>query len=67
MSDPDTADLDKHSDEELHEGAQKADEQSRRVADEDSDAALDANRQQREAIADELERRDADDAGSEAR
>jgi hypothetical protein len=55
--DHDTADLDKHTDAELQEGIERADEQEPRVAVESSDEAYDAQRRQREEMARELKRR----------
>lgn len=51
-------DYSKHTAEELREGIEKVDEQEGRIAAEDSDAALDAARQQRVEMAEELARRD---------
>lgn len=51
-------DYSKHSDDELLEGIEKVDEQEGRIAAEDSDAALDAAREARTEMADELERRE---------
>jgi hypothetical protein len=53
----DVADLDKHTDEELERAIKQADEERPRVEAEDSDAALEANRRQREAMREELEER----------
>ena len=50
-------DLSKHTDEELREGIEKADEQAARVAAEDSDEALQAQQTKREQMEDELDRR----------
>lgn len=52
-----TADYSKHTDTELREGIQKVDEQESRIAEENSDDALDAARTQRDAMAAELARR----------
>ena len=52
-------DLSKHTDEELREGIEKADEQAARVAAEDSDEALQAQQTKREQMEDELDRRKA--------
>ena len=51
------ADYSKHTDEELRAGIEKAKAQEPRIATEDSDAALDAERQQREAMEAELQKR----------
>lgn len=51
-------DYSKHTDDELREGIEKVDEQEGRIAAEDSDAALDAAREQRVEMAEELARRD---------
>ena len=56
MSDHPT-DLSKHTDEELREGIAKAEEQDSRIAREDSDEALRAEREQAERMREELERR----------
>jgi hypothetical protein len=53
------ADFSKHTDEELQEGIRKADEQRDRVQREDSAEALEAHDHQRQAMAEELERRQA--------
>lgn len=50
-------DYSKHTDEELREGIQKVSLQEQRIAAEDSDAALEAAREQRDAMAQELARR----------
>ena len=50
-------DYSKHTDEELREGIRKAEEQIDRVRAEDSDDAAEANREQVQAMRDELERR----------
>lgn len=52
-----TADYSKHTDDELRQGVAKVDEQLSRIEAEDSDAAADAARIQREAMASELARR----------
>lgn len=52
-----TADYSKHTDAELREGIEKVDEQESRIAEENSDDALDAARAQRDAMAAELARR----------
>jgi hypothetical protein len=52
-----SADYSKHTDEELREGVAKATEQEPRIAAEDSDEALEAAREQREAMSEELTRR----------
>ena len=51
------ADYSKHTDEELRDGIEKAKAQEPRIATEDSDAALDAEREQREAMEAELQKR----------
>jgi hypothetical protein len=55
---PETTDYSKHTDEQLREGIRKADEELDRIAHEDSQRAVDVNRQQREAMAEELARRE---------
>lgn len=50
-------DYSKHTDEELREGIRKAQEQIDRVAAEDSDHAVEANREQVQAMQAELDRR----------
>lgn len=50
-------DYSKHTDEELRDGIQKVTEQEQRIATEDSNEALDAAREQRDLMADELARR----------
>jgi hypothetical protein len=58
---PDTnTDYRKHTDEELREGIRKAQEQVDRVAAEDSDDAVAANREQVELMQQELDRRGKD-------
>jgi|GEM_PF-5789640 len=57
MSDSHGTDYSKHTDEELREGLRKADEEEPRIAAEDSDAAVQANRDQREAMQAELDKR----------
>lgn len=52
-----TADYSKHTDSELREGIAKVDEQESRIAEENSEDALDAARTQRDAMAAELTRR----------
>jgi len=52
-----TADYSKHTDSELREGIAKVDQQESRIAEEDSDDALEAARAQRDAMAAELSRR----------
>lgn len=52
-----TADYAKHTDDELRQGIARVDEQLSRIQAEDSDAAADAARIQREAMASELARR----------
>jgi hypothetical protein len=54
-----SADYSKHTDEELREGIAKATEQEPRIAAENSDEALEAEREQREAMSEELSRRTA--------
>ena len=56
----DTADYDKHSDEELALGIQRADEQEPRIEVEGSEEQHDANRRQRDAMQAELEERDSE-------
>lgn len=51
------ADLDKHSDQELRDAIAAAEEQDERLELESSEAALEAQRGQRSAIEEELERR----------
>lgn len=51
------ADYSKHTDEELREGLRKADEEAERIATEDSEEAVEANRDQRAAMQEELDRR----------
>ncbi len=53
----DTADYRKHTDDELRAGIARVQEQEGRIAAEDSDAALDAAREQRDAMQAELDRR----------
>jgi hypothetical protein len=53
----DTADYSKHTDDELRAGIARVQEQEGRIAAEDSDAALDAAREQRDAMQAELDRR----------
>ncbi|MDQ3028728.1 MAG: hypothetical protein M3R09_01575 [Actinomycetota bacterium] len=55
----DTADYSKHTDDELRAGIARVQEQEGRIAAEDSDAALDAAREQRDAMQAELDRRQA--------
>ena len=55
----DTADYSKHTDDELRAGIARVQEQEGRIAAEDSDAALDAAREQRDAMHAELDRRQA--------
>jgi hypothetical protein len=58
MSDHDEhADLTKHSDHELRAGIDRSLEQEQRIAEEDSQEALDAARRQRAAMEEELRRR----------
>jgi len=54
---PETADYSKHTDAELRDGIEAVDHQRSRMAAEDSDAAQDAARTQRDAMAAELARR----------
>lgn len=56
---PETADYAKHTDTELRDGIARVDQQLARIAAEDSDAAVQAARTQREAMTVELERRQA--------
>ena len=51
-------DMSKHTDSELREGIERADEQAARVAAEDSDEALKANQAKRDEMEAELERRE---------
>ena len=53
-------DFSKHTDEELREGIRKADENVARVATEDSDEAVQALVEKREAMEEELRRREQD-------
>ncbi len=55
----DTTDYSKHTDDELRAGIARVQEQEGRIAAEDSDAALDAAREQRDAMQAELDRRQA--------
>ena len=50
-------DYSKHTDAELREGIKKAEQQEPRIAEEDSDAALEAEREQRAGMEDELRKR----------
>jgi ribosome-binding protein aMBF1 (putative translation factor) len=50
-------DYSKHTDEQLREGIERVDEQLGRIASEDSEQAVQAAREQREAMAEELARR----------
>ena len=52
-------DMSKHTDEQLREGIEKADEQAARVASEDSDEALQAQQSKREQMEDELAQRES--------
>ena len=54
-----TADMEKHTDEQLREGIAKAERNEPRLEAEGKTEAEQALEQQREAMADELERRDA--------
>ena len=54
-----TADMHKHTEEELREGIAKADSNEQRLEAEGKHDAEQALQEQREAMADELERRDA--------
>ncbi|MBA2577703.1 MAG: hypothetical protein H0V05_13845 [Euzebyaceae bacterium] len=58
--DRDTADMSKHSDEQLREGIDTVHEQEQRVATEDSGEALNAQQDQRRAMEEELEQREGD-------
>jgi len=51
-------DYTKHTDDELRDGIEKVDEQERRIAAEDSGAALDAAQEHRREMAEELARRE---------
>lgn len=53
----DTTDYSKHTDDELRDGITKIDQQEQRIAEEDSDSALDAASDQRGAMQAELDRR----------
>jgi hypothetical protein len=53
------ADYRKHTDAELREGIEKADQELPRIQAEDSEEAVQANREQREAMARELASRQA--------
>lgn len=53
----DRADYSKHSDDELREGIERAEEQEPRIAEESSEEALEAEREQRAAMEDELRKR----------
>jgi len=57
------ADYSKHSDEQLRAGIEKANENEARIAAEDSPDALEAAQAQRQAMADELARRESGAAG----
>ena len=52
-----SADYSKHTDDELREGVAKSEEQESRIAEESSEDALDAARDQREQMDEELQRR----------
>ncbi|HWB71859.1 MAG TPA: hypothetical protein VG452_06555 [Egibacteraceae bacterium] len=51
--------LDKHSDKELRRAVETAESQDERLIEEGSEAALDAERTQRAAMEEELERRES--------
>jgi len=53
-----TADYSKHTDQELREGIARVDEQESRIAQDSSEDALDAARDQRAQMAEELARRE---------
>lgn len=55
----DTTDYSKHTDDQLRDGIAKIDEQQPRISEEDSDSALAAAGDQREAMQQELDRRTA--------
>ena len=57
MVDSHGTDYSKHTDEELREGLRKAEEEEARIKAEDSDTAVQANRDQREAMQAELDKR----------
>ena len=52
------ADYDKHTDEELRDAVERAQQQDERLAEENSDAALEAERAQRDEMEQELSERD---------
>jgi hypothetical protein len=52
-----TADMSKHSEDQLRSGIERSLEQEQRIAAEESPEALEAARRQREAMEQELERR----------
>ncbi len=58
----DNTDYGKHTDEELREGVEQAERNDPRIAEDSSDEALEAEREQREAMADELQSREGDGA-----
>jgi hypothetical protein len=51
-------DYSKHTDEQLREGIERAEEQDPRIATESSDEALEAERRQHDEMTEELERRE---------
>lgn len=55
----DTTDYSKHTDDQLRDGIAKIDQQQPRISEEDSDSALAAANDQREAMQQELDRRTA--------
>ncbi len=63
MSDNDTADMDKHTDDQLQEGLEKVAEQRPRLEQEGSEDALEAQETQAEAMARELAEREGGDGG----
>ena len=56
-----TADMDKHTEEELVEGIQKAEANEPRLREEGKDEALEAQQQQRREMEEELQKRGADE------
>ena len=55
----DTADFEKHTDTELERGVERAREQEPRLVEEGSQAQLEAERRQREAMESELDERES--------
>ncbi len=64
MGERDTADMSKHTDEQLREGIERAEEQEPRVAVESSDEAHEAQQVQKQEMEQELERREGGDRRS---